>query len=694
MTLKTSLFNFGIFKNTIKRFKWGSLLYFVILFFCVPFTFFVQDNQRLMERFQYYGLKKVILTESYLVLPFILAVAVPTVVAVLVYHFVHSQKQGIAVHSLPVKRKENYISTVLASFVLMGVPVLLNAVILLIMSFLGYGKIFAPWSVVYWFFVNISILFIMFSVASFTAFLAGHPASHAIINVFVQGLPALVALFIVMVSDVFLYGFTATDTFIAEKILKTTPVVWITLQADEISNKLNFFKTTQFWVYMILAVLFYIGGYFLYKNRKIEASGEVVAFKAFRPILKYSIVASVALVMFGISNGMELGVVATIIVMAVATFITYFAIEMLMNKTFKVFNLYKGYIGFACVIILAGLFFSFTSVFGYETRIPDSDKIIKAGIYNSYGEEEPIVIDEKVISDVREIHSELIKDIPVFNSDREDNYEILYVAYQLESGKMLKRRYVVDSETGDRYLSKMYESERYKRKVTELDNINIDNVKNLTVRAAVNNFTYQIMLNEDSSEFLRAIEKDMETLTYEEIEKASYDINLYTEAFLTAAENKKQNVFKNAPKYASDEEEYMIISFGLTINSNYKNTFKFLKEKGYYDEFVDKIAENMYIYTEPCNIKGEEYKIKEDLGKREEFYVNPNDVVKIDKEDSVKLTNILFERKSGNEKDGKYYAVFCNSYISSGENLWFDSNVTLFKTDELPEYLKKYIAIK
>lgn len=398
--------------------------------------------------------------------------------------------------------------------------------------------------------------------------------------------------------------------------------------------------------------------------------------------------------MFGISAGMNLGIAAVIIIMAVSTFITYFAIEMLMNKTFKVFNLYKGYIGFAGVIIVVGLFLSFTSIFGYETRIPNSDNIIKAGVYNSYigSKEEYIVTDDKVISDVREIHSELIKDIPVFNPHIDDNLEILYVSYQLKNGKTLKREYIVDKEDYDRYLAKMYESESYKRKVTKLDSINIDNVKNLTISTSVNNFTYQIMLNEDSSELLRTIEKDMKTLTYEEIEKEYNTINLYADLSLTVAENKKQNVFKNPPKYTNDKDaEYMIISFGLTINSNYKNTFNFLKEKGYYSEFAEKIADNMYIYTEPCEVKGEEYKIKEDIGKKEEFYINPNDLVKIEKNDSLELTKSLFERKSEAEKDGKYYAVFCNSNVFSRENLRFEANTTSFKADELPEYLKKYI---
>ena len=32
MTLKTSLFNKGIYKSTLRRYAWGSILYFILLF--------------------------------------------------------------------------------------------------------------------------------------------------------------------------------------------------------------------------------------------------------------------------------------------------------------------------------------------------------------------------------------------------------------------------------------------------------------------------------------------------------------------------------------------------------------------------------------------------------------------------------------------------------------------------------------
>ena len=158
MTLRTSLFNSGIFKNTLKRFKWGSFLYFVMLFLSVPFALLVEDVSRLVDRYALsMDVSPILLRGDYISFPALFAILVPTVVATLVFNNMHSAKQSVFVHSLPVDRKANFVSNLLAAFVLMTAPVLLNGIILLIMSFTAYGQIISSCSVAYWVFVNLSI---------------------------------------------------------------------------------------------------------------------------------------------------------------------------------------------------------------------------------------------------------------------------------------------------------------------------------------------------------------------------------------------------------------------------------------------------------------------------------------------------------------------------------------------------------
>lgn len=702
MTSKKSLFNFGIFKNTVKRLKWGSFLYAVILFFCVPFALMVQGIEKLEQNYRFYGGANTLIRDEWFILPFLLAICVPTVVAVLVYHFVHSQKQGIAVHSLPATRKENYFSSVLASFVLMGAPVVFNTLILILMSLLGYGKIFSLSCVAYWFFMNISILFIMFSVASFTAFLSGHPAAHIVINAFVHGIMPIIAFAIYLVCEKFLYGFRESDNFIANILLKNTPVVWFYNSAENY----RFFKGPQTWIFFAFAILFYVLGYILYKKRKIETSGDVIAFKIFRPIFKYSFVSAVAVALFGIGIGTNLSLLPSVVLIGVFTLISYFAIEMLMKKSFRVFRLYKGYLGFLGALAVVTLFFSYTSVFGYETRIPDSNKIVKSGIYSYYdGVETPLVIDEKLAEEVRAIHKELTQNIPV-TEDNTKGSRNLNVVYQLESGKIMKREYHVTEEQFHNCMERMFNSEKYKLKFTGIDNINIENVKKIDISTNLSDFSYDILLNDEEAQtFLKMLEKDIKTLDYNALEKDIYVSFFNVNLEYSSNDNKTLKIFKRDPYDNGDGAS--VLTFSVAVNSQYKNAFSYLKELGCCDEVAEKISENLYICKEPFTIKnvektenevGNSYSFREvevtmknDVGNMDNFYVNPDDLVKLSDADAKKTAESLFYTKSKATQNGTYYGLFYHKPGYSDGNIWIHSNVYTYNEKELPEYLKSYL---
>lgn len=708
MTSKKSLFNFGIFKNTIKRFKWGSFLYAIALFFSVPFVFMMQGTKRLEAVHGIYY-PNMLIEDEYVVIPFLLAVCVPTVVAVLVYHFVHSQKQGIAVHSLPVTRKENYFSTIVASFVLMFAPVVLNTIILVFMSLFAYGKFFSLSCVAYWFFINTVILFSMFSVASFTAFISGHPAAHVVINAFVQGISAIIGFATYIVSDIFLYGFNPTVNFFGNVLIARTPVAWF---YNTIENY-KFFKNAYIFVMLAFSVLFYVLGYVLYKKRKIETSGDVIAFKIFKPIFKYSFVTSVAIIMLGIAKqGLNLGVAPIITLIVVFTLISYFAIEMLMNKSFKVFKLYKGYFAFLGAFAIVTLFFAYTSVFGYETRIPSSDKIVKSGVYtNYYGDEIPLVIDEKLAEIVREIHKELINDIPVVDDkNMEFRYNHFSVVYQLENGNMLKRAYDITNEQAEKYLKKMYESEKYKLKVTGIDNINIENVTGLNLDCNTPNYSYRFVLNnEEAQTFLKKLEKDITELDYDALQHDDYMASFSVNISATSEENENLKIFKRNPWENLKNQEMVVLNFVLDLNSGYKNAFSYLKEIGYCDKFVAELVNDIYICKIPFTLEKQERennetsdlkvqyygtneficKYKGEEGNMGNFYVSRDDLVKIDREYSEKMILDLFTTKNEGPSDGTYYGVY--SLEQNSSTLYLPHYICIFEENSLPDYIKPYI---
>ena len=78
-----------------------------------------------------------------MIFPMLLSIVVPTIAGLLVFKFIHSKKTSVFVHSLPVKREANYISSVCAAFTLMAIPVVLNTIVLMVISAAAYSAHFS-----------------------------------------------------------------------------------------------------------------------------------------------------------------------------------------------------------------------------------------------------------------------------------------------------------------------------------------------------------------------------------------------------------------------------------------------------------------------------------------------------------------------------------------------------------------------
>ena len=685
MTLKTSLFSKGIFFNNLKRFKWGSLLYFIILFFAVPFGIMITDySYSYLSEFVDSGISaEMILRGGYITAPFIFAIAVPVVASALIFRFIHSKNQGIASHILPVTRRKIYISTLAAAFCLMVIPVLLNA---LILFFVLLSKGFTDCHLVgYWLFINICILFIMFSISTFSALVTGHTAAHIVFNIFLHFIMPVIALTIAVISEVFLYGFVTRNDFIAEKILMYNPVVYFINNTNP-SDDFSFFKSAPLYIYIAVAVVFYVLGYFLYKKRKVEAFGDVAAFKIFRPIVKYLITSVAAIVAFAIMYSSDAGAVSVVIVTVVASAIFYFAIEMLLKKSFRVFHLYKGFLGFMAACACVTLFFAYTSVFGYETRIPRKEDISGAMIYGTYRETPALLEGDEISELITKFHKELVSDIPVVDKD-ENN--ILIFSYDVSYDEWKK------------VTNELYEIDSYKHIISGIDELNIENVNSMDLIVRTGYYTHSIMLTEDAPEFLKKVKMDMDELSYDEMHESESNVNISMNIELSYQKNKERNVFRTDGYYKENESdinnEYRTKAFNFSINPNYKNTISFLKEKGYYDEIAEMTSEKFYFLKEPFVLENEPDKNIENVGytremsyKEEVLSVEEEKCVKISKEDARILFDMIFEGRKRATEAGEYYAVFCKSDSYGG--MWLTERCIEFKKDELPDFLKKYSA--
>lgn len=596
MTLKTSLFNKGIYKSTVRRYLWGSILYFVILFVTTALPIFMMVDPRDVSN--YIGYSMPIIYD--ITLPSaLIAMFVPTVVGLLVFRFMHSKKTSIFIHSLPISRTGIYFSTVLGALTLMMVPVILNGGILAIMALTSYERIFSFSSVIVWILINLLTLFTMFSCTCFVSSITGNSFAMIALNILFHGfIPLVVAAFGVF-AECFLFGFADVSDLLS-KVADGNLVYRLTKIVDDLydtyRNGIAVFGLGNL-IEIIAAIVLYALGWLLYKNRNLEKAEDVAGFKVLNPIFKYLITFLAAICAFAIfSQFITENLVAFIIIIAIISLVSYVATEMVLKKTLRVWGSYKGFIGFVAMFVLMTTVCAYTNVFGFETRVPDAERVESVAVYNYYNNDEPFVADKDVINQVISLHKEIVspENIYIIRSGRERYYTRLHMKYKLTNGKELNRVYYVSEKKLYEIMGTLYEIDNFKialedyaaKKPEDIIRINLygDEAGSVSIDS-----------REEIKGFHEALKKDIMALDYSQI-RSQYNKG---SSLHVAIESRVEDL---------DLIADVKIAYGDTdINMNFKNTHKWLNENGYKEfSYYDKIKGTVYIANDKALNEGYE----------------------------------------------------------------------------------------
>lgn len=565
MTLKTSLFNKGIYKSTVKRYVWGAILYTLLLFISVPLTLML-SQESLISNVGMYVHKPVILENVYIIFPLIFSMFVPTVVGLLCFRFLHSKRANIFVHSLPPTRTTTYFSTLVAAFTLMFAPVLINGFILIFMSITGCGMLFDVGSCLIWMGIQFLSLFLMFSVTCFAATLTGNSFAMVILNGILHSVLPLVVSLLSQIAIMFLYGYNDTNILI-DAIVEWNYVAYI------ISN-FSYFDGLEFAnnlfsliIVVLSALILYVVAFVLYKKRSNEKTEEVAAYTCLNHIFKYLITFIASLIVLGLCGFFIVkNFVPLLIILMIVNTTTYFGLEMLLKKTFKVWKSYKGYLVYTVILGVCLFITIFTSFFGFETYVPDVADIEKVQIidlYNYYRpdpeETDTFIQDELVKQAVVNFHSESVQPRYIKTVNDASYYtDNIQITYQLKNGKQVVRCYETD-DRGIDLTKELYKSEEYKSKYTEIFYTQFDKIVAISIDDTL------IDNKELYTEFINVLRKDTLLLDYEQengysIPNIHYTID-YRDDYLSEI---------------ADKGVYLSIEG--RINSNHVNTINFLKD--------------------------------------------------------------------------------------------------------------------
>lgn len=230
-------------------------------------------------------------------------------------------------------------------------------------------------------------------------------------------------------------------------------------------------------VYGIAALVLLAASALLYRIRRSEASGDTLAFRPLRPVVRWVV---------GILGGLGLGLVlaamlsctkntpallACIVTLGLACMIVT---QMLIARTPRVFGKLWPELLSLCAVLLALTLCIKADLFGFERRIPQTDQVESVEVYQRaiYGSKARIT-DPEEIGAIVQAHRYLADCAAKENLGSDWlGRNTISITYHLKNGGTLSRQYQLRNE--DRTAVRaMLESETFRRSLV-LDDVNVN----------------------------------------------------------------------------------------------------------------------------------------------------------------------------------------------------------------------------
>ena len=230
-------------------------------------------------------------------------------------------------------------------------------------------------------------------------------------------------------------------------------------------------------VYGIAALVLLVAGALLYRIRRSEASGDTLAFRPLRPVVRWVV---------GLLGGLGLGLVlagilsctyntpallACIVTLGLACMIVT---QMLIARTPRIFGKLWPELLALCAVLLALTLCIKADLFGFERRIPQTDQVESVEAYHRgiYGNTARIT-DPTEIDAIVQAHRYLADCAAKDNRGSDWHWRnTINITYHLKNGGTLSRQYQLRDEDLTAVRA-MLESETFRRSVV-LDSVDVN----------------------------------------------------------------------------------------------------------------------------------------------------------------------------------------------------------------------------
>lgn len=398
----TSCFNFTLYKKNLARFWPLWALYTLVWLLILPVSLLAELTSRLgwdpsfdAARWVHEWAIQAPVTRVAGFYGVAIAVFYAVLVAMAVWSYLYNHRAVNLIHALPVRREGLFLTNFLSGVTFFVLPHLLVLLVTLPVELLAGAADLQALAVGLGCQTLLCLFFFCF--ATLCAFLTGHllalPAFYVIFN----GLAAGLSLLLDWSMARFLYGF---DGWLAgtQAVTYLTPALglvqgfrytWPTVtDADGMTVVSSsgarpiLDDVSLLWIYAAVGLVLAALALLLYRRRHLETAADVVAVPWLRPVFKYATAFCAALtggcILYALL-ALE-GTAAFLFFLLFWGVVGYFAAEMLLRKSFRVFGRsWKG-----CAVVLAVLL-AFSAcmqfdVLGLEDQVPDAAEVVAVDV--------------------------------------------------------------------------------------------------------------------------------------------------------------------------------------------------------------------------------------------------------------------------------------------------------------------------
>ncbi|WP_260631042.1 DUF6449 domain-containing protein [Bacillus sp. S/N-304-OC-R1] len=647
MQSKISLVNKEIVKTIFRSVGWVSILYFLGLFIFVPLEIIMSESLR--ENNLYFVSARNLFQYN-AEIQNIFSIALPVLLAIFLFRFLHVKSYSDFIHSMPIKRERIYhIYTLLGAAILIT-PVILNALIIFIIygplhldEFLKINDVF------YWLGMTVMFNLVVYMAAVFVAMITGLSVVQGGLTYIFLLLPIGLIVLLGYNLPFYLYGFPE-QYFMQNNIESFSPLVAF----SQLSGKNVGFG--EILIYILLIIILYAVSLWVYKHRKLEAVSQALIFPFMKPIFKYGSTFCAMLLGGTYFGRTESGTFWLIAGYLFGAIVGYFIAEMVLQKSWRIVIHIRGLLIYACAMAFLVILFQFDFTH-YEKNIPYTNEVEKVHFGNSFyrytdAENKYFLKDKENIELIRRFHKEIVAN----KGERNRKGESAFFVYELKNGKKIVRNYEIDKNKFAQFYKLIYETPEYKRVTNPIFQVKENEIEKITIQPYGPVDKHATIV--DPSDIKAAI-----SILKDEINKATYE------------------------EMEDDRDSYSAIRFMLQNNdepvsmewrASYKEFEKWLDEKGLLENSRLTASDIDFAYIAPkdqLHIDFSGYSHEEVLKQMEEL----GNALKVTDPDKLEMTL----ENSHSYINGQY--IIALRYKNDRY-----TDVRTFSASRIPEFVKQF----